>query len=184
MKMKKASTPVKTQPVQPAVKPVAKTSIQTFLPYIFPAIVLVILLFLAYRWYSVRTQRDGKVSPFADSVTIENLSQDDAKRILRGVGDLKTVQLTGQGDVSGQVRYEIKDGKVNFSVMAELPTLETGVYQVWIKEVGSDAKKQAFTLEEGKGGYIGSASVAETTLPFMILVTQGDQTILSGQVSK
>jgi hypothetical protein len=159
-------------------------SMKKFLPYVFPAIVLVILLFLAYRWYTVRTQRDGKVSPFADSVTVENLSQDDAKRILRGVGDLKTVQLTGKGEVSGQVRYEIKDGKVNFSVMAELPNLKTGNYQVWIKEVGSDSKKQAFILEEEKGGYVGSASVAETTLPFMIVVTQGDETVLSGQVNK
>jgi hypothetical protein len=152
-----------------------------FLPYVFPAVVLMVLLFLAARWYSVRTQRDGQVSPFADAVTVENLSQTDAQRILRGVGDLKTVQLTGEGEVAGQVRYEVKDGKVRFSVMAEVPT---GAYQVWIKEVGSDAKKQAFTLEAGKGGYIGSASVPEATLPFEILVTRGDDTVLSGQITK
>jgi hypothetical protein len=176
-------TPVKTKSTQVS-RPVEGQVMRRFLPYVLPALVLVIVLFLAYRWYSVRTQRDGKVSPFAESVTVENLSQDDASRILRGVGDLKSAELTGKGEVSGTVRYEIKDGKVNFSVMAEVPAPKTGEYQVWVKEIGSDAKKQAFKLVAGKGGYIGSASVSEATLPFEVVVTRGDETVLSGKVTK
>ncbi|HCC84294.1 MAG TPA: hypothetical protein DEP87_01285 [Candidatus Pacebacteria bacterium] len=157
---------------------------QKFLPYVFPAVVFVIVAVLAFRWYSIRTQRDGKVTPFAETVTVENLSQDDANRILKGVGDLKTAELEGSGEVGGQVRYEIKDGKVRFSVMAEVPAPETNAYQVWIKEVGSEAKKLAFILTAGKGGYIGSASVSETTLPFEVVVTLNDQIVLTGRVSK
>jgi hypothetical protein len=100
---------------------------QKLLPYVFPAIVLLIVIGLGYRWYALRTARDGKVSPFAQTVSVENLSQDDAARILKGVGDLKTAELSGLGAAAGQVRYEIKDGKVRFSVSADLPAPKTGV---------------------------------------------------------
>lgn len=161
-------------------------------PYIFPAIALAFLLFLSYRWYSLRTQRDSSITPFEEGVAVESLSQDDAQQILRGVGDLKTVELTGsQPTANGEVRYEIKDGRVRFSVQADLPVLKAGIYQVWLKEVGTDAKKKAFTLEYGKAGYIGTASVAESSLPFEVVVTKEAQdasdmgeVMLSGRINK
>ncbi len=160
-------------------------------PYIFPAIALAFLVFLSYRWYSLRTQRDGSMTPFEDGVTVESLSQADAQQILKGVGDLKTVELTGAQTASGQIRYELKDGRVRFSVQAELPKLKTGVYQVWLKEVGTEAKKKAFALEYGKAGYIGTASVAESSLPFEVVVTKETQdagamgeVVLSGRINK
>jgi len=161
-------------------KPMAKM----FLPYVLPAIVLLIVLGLGYRWYSLRTQRDGQVSPFAETVNVENLTQAEATSLLKGVKDLKTAELTGVGDTTGQARYEIKDGKVRFSVSADLPKPKTGAYQVWVKEIGSEAKKEAFKLELGKGGYIGSAAVSEASLPFELVVTNGETQILSGQINK
>lgn len=184
MKKPAAKLAAKVAPARTAISQTSQPVLQKLLPYVFPAVVLLIVIILAYRWYNVRTQRDGKVSPFAETVSIENLSQDDAKRILRGVGDLKTAKLEGTGENGGEVRYEIKDGKVRFSVMAELATLKTGSYQVWVKEVGSEAKKQAFVLEAGKGGYIGSASVSEATLPFEVVVTTGETVVLTGRVNK
>lgn len=183
-KVASARTVAAARSVAPVRTVASQPIMQKLLPYVFPAVVLLIVIILAYRWYNVRTQRDGKVSPFAETVSIENLSQDDAKRILRGVGDLKTAKLSGEGENGGEVRYEIKDGKVRFSVMAELAALKTGTYQVWVKEVGSEAKKQAFVLEAGKGGYIGSASVPEATLPFEVVVTTGETVVLTGRVNK
>ncbi len=165
-------------------------------PYIFPAIALAFLVFLTYRWYALRTQRDGLVTPFEEGVIVENLSTDDAQKILKGMGDLKTVELTSEKSdtktpVIGQVRYEVKNSKVNFSVQADLPKLKTGSYQVWLKEVGTEAKKKAFVLEFGKGGYMGTASVAESSLPFEVVVTNQSadsavmgEVILSGRINK
>lgn len=161
-------------------------------PYVFPAIALAFLIFLSYRWYSLRTQRDSSMTPFEEGVMVESLSQADAQQILKGVGDLKTVELTGaQTTGAGEIRYEIKDGRVRFSVQAELPKLKTGMYQVWLKEVGTEAKKKAFVLEYGKAGYIGTASVAESSLPFEVVVTKTSQdatemgeVVLSGRINK
>jgi len=162
-------------------------------PYIFPAVALAFLLFLSYRWYVVRTQRDSTVTPFDEGVVVENLSQDEANKILKGVGDLKTVELTAEEKTTaaGQIRYEVKDGKIRFSVQADLPKLSTGSYQVWIKEVGTEAKKKAFSLEIGKAGYVGTASLAESALPFEVVVTKetGDiskmgEVVLSGRINK
>lgn len=158
--------------------------VKMFLPYVLPAIVLLIVLGLGYRWYTLRTHRDGKVSPFAETVNVENLSQTEATSLLKGVKDLKTVELSGIGDTVGQARYEVKDGKVRFSVNADLPSLKTGDYQVWVKEVGSEAKKAAFVLVLEKGGYIGSAAVSEASLPFELVVTNGDTQVLSGRINK
>jgi hypothetical protein len=181
--MKKSSVAAKVTPSKVSTS-VDNPMMQKLLPYLLPAVVLLIVIGLGYRWYSLRTQRDGKVSPFAESVVVENLTQDDANRILKGVGDLKTAELTGNGDVTGQARYEIKDGKVRFSINADLPTPKQGSYQVWIKEIGSEARKMAFVLEMGKGGYVGSASVPEATLPFELVVTSGDTQVLSGRINK
>jgi hypothetical protein len=52
-----------------------------------------------------------------------------------------------------------------------------------VKEIGSEAV-QAFMLEMGKGGYIGSASVSEATLPFELVVTNGETQVLSGRINK
>jgi hypothetical protein len=143
---------------------------QKIYPYIFPAIALVFVIFLVFRWYNLRTQ-EGDISPFGEGVEIENLSQEEAERVLKGSGDFKTVGLIGD-DFVGQVRYEVRDSKVRFSVTANLPVLEKGAYQVWLKEVGGDFKSKAFTLDYGKAGYVGSAAINKDSLPFEVIVSQ------------
>jgi hypothetical protein len=143
------------------------------LPFLFPAVALLIVVFLAFRWYNSRTARpDGKISQFAENQTIESLSQAEMNKFRRPVKDLSTVELTGADNVTGNVRYEVVDGKISFTVNANLPELKEGVYQVWLKEVNGDAKRKAFTLELEKGGYTGSAAISSETLPFEVVISK------------
>jgi hypothetical protein len=142
-----------------------------YTPYIFPLVVLSVVFLLVFRWYSMRTQRLDQ-DLFAEGVEIENLSEDELVRSISGVGDYDSVELEAAAeDSQGVIRYELKDDKVRFSVMANLP--ETGAdYRVWLKEVDGDAMREVFVLESGKGGYIGSAALPAELLPFEVIVSQ------------
>ncbi len=144
-----------------------------FLPFVFPAIALAIVLFLAVRWYNSRTVRtDGQITEFAEGVRIEDITQADINK-LRGIANNeKMVELKGADDMTGQVRYEMKDGKIYFSVYANLPELTAGHYQVWLKQVNGEPKRKAFVLEMNKGGYMGSAAISADTLPFEVVVSK------------
>jgi hypothetical protein len=163
------------------------------LPFLFPAVALLIVVFLAFRWYNSRTARpDGKISQFAENQTIESLTQAEVNKFRRPVKDLNSVELVGADNAHGEVRYEVVDGKISFTVNANLPELKEGVYQVWLKEVNGDAKRKAFTLEFGKGGYTGSAAISADTLPFEVVVSkemnanddQMEMTLLKGVIQK
>lgn len=160
-----------------------------YYPYVFPALALLVVGVLAFRWYNMRTQRDGQITTFGEGVEIENLSESDADRILRGVGDYKTATLSGEGETQGQVRYEIKDDKVNFSVIADLPALEAGNYQVWLQDADGLSKSKAFVLEVGKGGFMGSGSLDAEKMPFEVVVSvektddsEMEEVVLKGMV--
>jgi hypothetical protein len=161
------------------------------LPFIFPLVALIIVVFLAYRWYNLNTTtRNGQINEVGEGVEIQDLSPDEASNILRGVGDFKQVELKGADEAVGSVRYEVKDGKVRFSVTADVPGLNNGRYQVWIKS-GDQPAQKAFVLEASKGGYMGSAAVSATTLPFDVIVTREstddetmETTVLQGNVPR
>jgi hypothetical protein len=183
-----------------------------YLPYVFPAAALLVVVFLTYRWYSHNTTGVGQISEFAEGVEIEELSDEEQTSVSRGVGDIQTVQLqpvTQEEDseegtetdeesseinemtatATGQVRYEIVDGRVRFSVMATLPEQDLGYYQVWLKAVDSDAIRKAFLLELSKSGFMGSAAISADTLPFEVVVSyeMGDaanpsNTLLTGVI--
>lgn len=149
------------------------------LPFVFPAIALLIIMFLAYRWYSLRTQRTPEISRFGEGVEIENLSNDEQSSVLRGVGDYKKVTLSAEDEkatATGEVRYETSDDKVKFSVVANLPKPTKGSYQVWLKQVDGEVIKPAFSLQLLKGGYIGSAALDVDALPFEVVITQEETT--------
>jgi hypothetical protein len=142
------------------------------LPFVFPVAALVLVAFLAFRWYGQQTTRTGEISEFGEGIAIEELSNSELDSVIKGTGDYKTVALEGGEDVLGGIRYEIADGKVRFSVSASLPELETGMYQVWLKATDSEAIKKAFRLEYAKGGFMGSAAISEETVPFEVLVSR------------
>jgi len=165
-----------------------------YIPFVFPALALAIVIFLGYRWYSSQTVKsNGQISAFGEGVQIEDLSSDQVNKLKKaGSKDLPSVELKGEGEAAGQVRYELANGKVAFTVSADLAALKNGeFYQVWLKEVGGDSKKKAFKLEFGKGGFVGWGAVLEDTMPFDIVVsrekTDDDQiesTQLTGTVQK
>jgi hypothetical protein len=145
------------------------------LPFVFPLIALLLVMFLAVRWYNARTShKEGQVSQteFAEGEKIENLSTDQMNKLKKPVKDLNTVDLKGTENAMGQVRYDISDGRVYFSVVANLPELKEGFYQVWLKEMNGEAKKKAFVLVDSKGGFTGDASISATNLPFEVVVTR------------
>lgn len=148
-----------------------------YLPFVFPVVAFLIVLFLASRWYGMRNQIEtGQMSPFAEGVEIENLSQNELTEVLRGVGDYKTVDMMSSDDESmGAIRYEIVDDKVKLSVMAGLPVLENETYQVWLREVEGQAIRKAFLLDFSKGGHWGSAAISTEALPFEVVVSRETQ---------
>lgn len=149
-----------------------------FLPFALPAVALVIVGFLVWRWYSDRTSRPtGEISQFAEGVEIENLSDKAAVTRTGSVADFKTADLKPEpgATAAGQIRYELTDGKVRFTVMATLPDLERGEYQVWLKDPNSAAIRKAFVLLADKGGWMGSAAISAETLPFEVIVSKEDR---------
>ncbi|MBT3249647.1 MAG: hypothetical protein HOA24_05240 [Candidatus Pacebacteria bacterium] len=147
--------------------------LKQFLPFIFPSAAIILVVILAFRWYRLRNDQVGKISEFAQGVEIEDLTEAERSSTLSGVKDVKAVEL--QGDVEetmGEIRYELSDDKVKFSVTATLPQEDGSQYQVWLKEVDGQAVRKAFTLEMLKGGYSGSAAISTETLPFEVVVSK------------
>jgi hypothetical protein len=51
------------------------------LPFVFPLIALLIVLFLALRWYNAKTTRpEGKLTDFGEGMKIEDLTLDQIKQ--------------------------------------------------------------------------------------------------------
>jgi hypothetical protein len=153
---------------------------QKYTPYIFPLIVVIIVFFLVYRWYTIRTQRDSQTSDIGEGIQIENLTPEQLQDVMRGSQDVSTAKLeptdtsTPETAGRGSIRYEIKNGKVNFTVAADLPQNET-VYHVWVRSQNADDLTDAFVLESGKGGYMGSAAISEDRLPLEVIVSPATQ---------
>ena len=160
------------------------------LPFVFPLLAVLVIIFLVFRWYRLNTQPQGNISEFGEGIEIEDLTDAKLTESLTGAGDYQTVNLDSRDPNSlGRVRYEVKDGRVRFSVDANLPVLEVGMYQVWLREPGSTVARRAFVLEESKGGYIGSAAISEEVLPFELVVSkelrpddQLEEVILTGVI--
>ncbi len=145
-------------------------NLKKYYPFIIPAISLFLVLFLAFRWYNLRIQRDNDLD--TDGVDIEDLTEED--EIVIGTPDATTVTLEPEEEepASGQVRYRLTDDRLLFSVAADLPKEEAALYQTWVSTDEQEAFQKAFTLEYSKGGYTGSASVSQDQLPLEIVVSR------------
>ncbi len=140
-----------------------------FTPYIFPLLVLGVVFLLVYRWYNLRTDR-MQAGLLSEGVVIENLSEEEMAALTE-VDDFQVAQMESTVDgAMGEVRYDVANDKVTFTVSATLPESNTALYQVWLKEVGSETTRHAFDLVAKKGGYIGSAALSAELLPLEVLV--------------
>ncbi len=147
--------------------------LKQFLPFVFPTAAIILVIILAFRWYRLRSEQIGKISEFAQGVEIEDLTETERQTSLSGVKDVERVDLESEQESAlGEIRYEISDEKVKFSVAATLPEEEVAQYQVWLKEVDGKAIRKAFALEMLKGGYTGSAAISAETLPFEVVVSK------------
>ena len=144
-------------------------NLKKYYPFIFPAIALIIVAFLAFRWYNLRTQRDQ--GPDQGEVQIENLTEEE-QEIVQGTDGAETVDLEGESGQTGEVRYSLSDNRVLFSVNANLEEVETGGYQVWLQPEGTDQIQKAFVLDRSKGGLMGSGAVSQDLLPFEVVVSR------------
>lgn len=145
------------------------------LPFVFPCIAFLIVVFLAVRWYNAKTRRDdGKIADLAQDVKIDDLGQTPINKLpqMHGAKDEKSVPLTGADSSNqGMVRYDVNNGKVYFTVTADLPSPGNGYYQVWLMSQQDQVQRKAFRLQLSKGGYVGSADVSMDLLPFDITVS-------------
>lgn len=155
-------------------------------PFIFPLVAFLIVLFLLYRWYTIQVVRRGQINLNGSQTQVEELSTfptpvvSPTARIgadsVRGAADLKTIPLSpvasGSAELPltpGSIRYQVVDQAMELTVFADLPNLTAGQYQVWVQQ-GSSLTK-AFTLVAEKGGYTGSMTLPLSRLPVEMTVS-------------
>lgn len=181
-----------------------------YTPFILPLIIIAVVFVLVYRWYSMRTERMTS-SLLDEGVVIENLSEAEIQESFSEAADFETVQLnpvqpgaqegdqasddeSNQGEQpeaqdpagTGVIRYQVEDGRVRFSVVANFP--ESGEsYQVFLRDTDGMVTRFAFTLEDSKGGQMGSAAVSADILPVEVVVAKGGtdqpgEVVLTGRI--
>ena len=176
-------------------------NMKKYTPYIFPLLVFLLVFFLIFRWFQLRSQRANNELNFSEGIQIENLSEDEQRSILQGAGDYDTVELspaaTGEADaqeaitqpkVSGVIRHETIDGKIPFTVI--VTGSEEVVYNVWLRDPDTNELSPAFDLVAGKGGLVGTAAIGVDLLPVEVIVSIStdknrvlDEVVLRGLLS-
>lgn len=154
-----------------------------YLPLILPTIAVLVLLFLGVRWYQNRTKTPLTPPEVTAGQEIENLSASELatlENLQKGMGNYKTIKMTGSG--IGEIRYESKNGKVFFSVNANLAVDNNQVYTLYLKDALASDFVKTDTLSVGKGGLTASAAVSSDKLPLQIQVRLGEQVVLSGEI--
>lgn len=155
--------------------------LQDFLPYLFPLIAVIFVVIMFVRWYQGKTA-ETPISLLDPQFQVESLPVEVENSILKGATGYETADMTGDGEVSGEVRYQVNDDKLNFTVAANLPESEED-YAVWLVD-GDDLenKKRVFNLTYSKAGYIGSAMVAAEVLPVKVVVSKASDLLLQDVV--
>ena len=150
--------------------------LQNLLPYLFPLIAIILVVVMFARWYKGKTA-DAPVSLLDSQLEVESLPAQIQDSIIKGATDYKMLNMIGVDQAAGELRYQIKDDKLSFTVTANLPNSKED-YAVWLADVNSDAKKRVFNLKYSKAGYIGSAMVSDDVLPIKVLVSKASDLML------
>lgn len=145
------------------------------MPYLFPLIAVIFVVIMFARWYQGKTS-ETPVSLLDPQFQVETLPTAVQDSILKGAVDYQTAEMKGDGQVAGEVRYQVEGDKLSFTLTANLPAAKED-YSVWL--VGSEtAKKRVFNLESSKAGYIGSAMVSADVLPVKVVVVKASDLML------
>lgn len=168
-------------------------SLDKYLAYILPLLVVVVIFGLVWSWYRARTVVKPDIS--TEGVVIENLSPAEAERVLKGAGDFHTLSMTASSaSVSGmaKMRWEVVNSKINLSVIADLgePVVNES-YQVWLQRVGDEKPSFASVLNFGKSGWTTSFALSVSDLPLQVSIvhqsesqvgTTGFEVLFVGQI--
>jgi len=149
-------------------------------PYIFPLLAFAFVVFMFVRWYSTRVAEQGN-GLLSSDLEITSLTQEEEESIIRGTADFSTVDMMAVGEASGEIRYQLLEDKLNFTVTANLPD-SNEAFGVWLKEVDGDTKKKVFNLTYSKAGFIGSASVPAEVLPVEVVVSTESDLLLEDAI--
>lgn len=170
------------------------------LPILLPVLAIIVVGFLGYRWYSLRTDQKINTPEIPTKIEIESLKPEEQTKLqnmARGIGDYKTTKL-GQvkpGLGTAEVRYEVKDGKMYASVLTTLPLLKNSAenYQVWLKASQEANWQESSFLEENKAGLMSTFVIPEDKLPVEVKITHeglvgqdstAELILFQGQVNK
>lgn len=150
--------------------------LQNVLPYVFPLIAIAFVLIMFVRWYQTRTAEapTGLLDP---ELMVESLPADVQNSIVRGTADYDVVAMSGDSQAMGEVRYQLADDKVSFTVTANLPTSQEE-YAVWLTDLEGQTRKRVFNLVYSKAGYVGSALVTADVLPVKVVVSKASDLLL------
>lgn len=152
-----------------------------------PLVAILVIGFFAFRWYRERTAERLNVPEVTAGTEIENLSNSELEALAqqqKGLGNFKVLTMASEVEEGqGEIRYEIKDDRVLFTVIANLDTHNHQTYQLWLKEALGTEFTASKLLVENKGGLQASTMVAVEKLPIMIEVRAGENTVLSGEIT-
>jgi len=158
-----------------------------YLPIILPIAALALVAFLGMRWYRSRELTEVSMPEVASSAPINPMTNDDRAtldRLAQGLGDYQAVNLDAAGhNAVGEIRYQIVDDRVLFSVNANLDTTTGTQYHVFIKTADSDQAQDIGTLADTKGGLIASHSLSVNSLPLTVEIRDGENVILTGTIN-
>lgn len=150
--------------------------LQNLLPYVFPLIAIIFVVIMFARWYKGKTAETP--SSLLDSqLKVESLPADIQNSVIKGATDYKMIDMQGTDEAVGELRYQIKDGKLSFTVTANLPESKEE-YAVWLADTKNQARKRVFNLVYSKAGYVGSAVVSDEVLPVKVVVTKASDLML------
>lgn len=150
--------------------------LQDLLPYVFPLLAVIFVGIMFARWYQARTATTptGLLDP---DFAVESLSAEEQNSIIKGATDSNTVEMQGDEAAMGEVRYQVADGKLSFTVTANLPAAEEE-YAVWLTDEAKQTRKRVFNLSYSKAGYVGSAMVSADVLPVQVVVSKASDLLL------
>ena len=150
--------------------------LQNFLPYIFPLIAIILVVVMFTRWYKGKTA-EAPVSLLDSQLEVESLPTGVQDEIIKGATDYSMLDMQGENMATGELRYQIKDDKLSFTVTADLPESKED-YAVWLLDSANDAQKRIFNLKYSKAGYVGSAMVRAEVLPVKVVVAKASDLML------
>lgn len=142
--------------------------IQDLLPYLFPLLAMIFVTVMFVRWYQGKTAEAPKAL-LNEQLEIAPLTEAEQSSLLRGTADYKALTMTGTEGARGEVRYQVSEDKLVFSVTANLDGA-TGTYAVWMMSPDGQVSKRLFDLVLGKAGLLGSAAVTTDVLPARLVV--------------